>query len=236
MRPEDRHLTDERIVEIQTGALASPLLADSTQAGELLPPEVAHLAVCEACSGQMAEVRRTLVALRLASRKPSDETVEKIVAWAKRQVEEDRSQPSAMPDLGLTGKIRETIRELVATLIPQPFVPAAGVRGLGLESQMCQVFDTEEFTVSVSVSESDLPGRVRLLASLTPKLTDRLITGGTVTIIGRDAVIQTSVAGGGEFEADHLEPGDLHVEIDLEGCRIQLSPVCAQHPAQGMRE
>lgn len=236
MRPEDSHLTDERIVEIQTGALAGSRLAGSTRAGELLPPEAAHLAVCEACSGQMAEVRRTLVALRLASRMPSDETVEKIVARGKRQAEEDRSQPSAMPNHGLTGKIRETVRELVATLIPQPFVPAAGVRGPGLESQMCQVFDTEEFTISFSVSESDLPGRVRLLASLTPKLADRLITGGTVTIIGRGALIQTSLTDGGEFEADDLEPGDLHVEIDLEGCRIQLSPVCAQHPAQGIRE
>lgn len=208
-------------------------LAPPPQAGRgLLPDEAAHLERCPTCSRQMTEYRETLRLLRLASVEPSPETVERILARARQEAGRDPIGVRSAPGQGLTGRVGEAIREIVATLIPMSLAPAAGVRGTSLDPRLPQVFDTDEYTVSLSVLESSDPGRIRLLGSLAPKRMEVERPGGVATIFCGNSAIIVPIDSDGEFEADHLEPGDLHMEIDLPGTRITISPIPAPHPAR----
>lgn len=236
MEPERDHLADERIVEILIGGSRIGRPSPHAGANEIPPEEAVHLERCAACAHRFAEVRQTLLTLDLAGRRPSDEVVERIWEAAKQRVDRESRTPLSLPGSDLIGKAGRAIREIVATLVPLPALPAFGVRGAGLGSAGIQVFETETVVVSITVLASDQGGRVRLLGSVAPKSATGSLQGGAAEIYGGQLVDRTPLDDAGEFEFDRLEPGEFHVELELGGDRIHISPVSAQYPALPPRD
>lgn len=223
------HLPDERIVQLvmkELGRTDEPAGGEGPAAGT----ERSHLLACGACAHRVRELRDLLWTLELAGAELDPDRVEQVWQEAK-DTARARGLTQRLRD-GLTG----AVRDLVASIAPETLVPSPAVRGSGAAVPAVQVFVTDEYAVSLSVTVSSQADQVRLVGSITPRTSQDLPSGGRATIYGGTEVIGVDVNSLGEFEAERVPPGDLHIDIELGASRIQLSPIHAGRPASEARE
>lgn len=225
------HLPDERIVQLVMKELGrDPAVPQAGDSPSDAADERRHLQSCGACAHRMREMQDLLWTLELAGTDLSPERVEQVWQEAKR----------AASAAGLAQRVRDglsgAVRDLVASIAPETLVPSPAVRGRGSARSGMQVFVTDEYAISVSISDSAQAGRLRVVGSVTPRLSPELPGGGRVTIYGGAEVIGADINQNGEFDAEPVPRGDLHIDVELGETRIQLSPMHAGKPASQAQE
>jgi len=225
------HLQDERIVQLIMTELGRATAVPADAGGPIdAAAERRHLQVCGDCAHRVRELRDLLWTLELAGAELEPARVEQ--AW-----QEARRAASAG---GLAQRVRQSVggavRDLVASLAPETLVPSPAVRGAGSAVPGMQVFVTDEYAVSISLAGPPQADRLRLIGNVTPRAAQELPSGGRATIYCGTEVIHAGIAALGEFEAERVPRGDLHIDIELGASRIQLSPIHAGQRASEAEE
>jgi hypothetical protein len=223
------HVPDGGMVELLLAEFGLDPRSGSDSEKASWEVERTHLLTCTDCARRAVEFRETLWALELATDEPAPGLVTQVWLEARRCLDLD-SHPEKGLARRLTGKLGGLVRELAASLTVESATPSLAVRGANRAAPRLMVFETEEYTVSVSVSGTAQPDRFCLVGHVTPKVSESLPGSGQATVFGGAEVIRVPLNELGEFEVDAAPRGDLHIDLELGGARIQLSPVPAHEP------
>lgn len=222
--PPTGHLADAELLGLALAELGMP--GDPLQ-GTIGSEDSArrHLLGCPDCADRMAEWRAVAWSVALASPEPEPGVVAEIWREAQR-----RTQPQPETEVPFAAGrpargLRSTFRRLAATLRPVPLQPALAVRGPAVAAPRLLIFETEEHTISLSISLSPAPGGARIIGGIAPKAGCTLASGGRVALYAGGQALTGEISSYGAFTLDGVPIGDLHLEINLGGDVIEISPI-----------
>ncbi|MCA9730045.1 MAG: hypothetical protein KC729_20345, partial [Candidatus Eisenbacteria bacterium] len=104
----------------------------------------------------------------------------------------------------LVENVRAVAAEVWATLVADSLVPSAAVRGAATASPRLLVYETPEYSVSLSFLTGADRGRTDLVGTVVPKQAPELPAGGSVEVADRTDVEPAKVSEFGEFRFDGI--------------------------------
>jgi hypothetical protein len=177
-----------------------------------------HLEACETCSSS----RRWLDALArgfelAAIPQPSPELVD--AAWAR--IREEQREPVRGRERGAAERLREGIREVLATLTRDSLAPGFAVRSADVAAPRLLVFETADFAISVSLDRS--AETVDVHGQIVPKGKRSAALAGTVRVHAGGRTLEAALSSFGEFAFETLPMQPLTLAIEIGETRIGLS-------------
>jgi len=234
MNRKSDHLTWRQILDLIEGR-------DSSE------PRAEHLRSCAPC-GQLAKDARFLsetlhfARTTIPGELEAAEVVSRLdhygpelvseIEWAR--AEADRLSTSALPSPGSTGdswaaRVRSGIARLLeAALVADSWMDqAVAVRGSSNASPRILVYETEDYTVSISLHLGADPQQpeVDLIGQMAPRQGTALPAGIVAHLVTDDgASLDSSVEPYGEFRFETLRSQPASLAIDFGSDRIEIGP------------
>jgi len=181
-----------------------------------------HLESCPACAGARAEAERLRDALLLAGAK---EPGPLLVASTWAAILED-SVSRGVRDLA--SGIGAAAKELWATLTADSLAPSHAVRAADQATPRLLVYETPDYSVSLSFIPTEEKGRTDILGQVVPKNAMELPEGGEVRIANRPDLEAYRMSEFGEFRISGLTRIEgSHLTLAFPEMRIHLGPLPA---------
>lgn len=197
---------------------------DHVEAGGPSGPHADHLRRCRSCRQMEIDATAILGALPIAGLpSPSDDLIEG--TW-RRMTAIAMGGASAEQQQGETGglaALRGRLREIWAVLVSPPLVPSHAVRGTATPRLM--MYETDEFVVSISISEGSARMTRELLGKVIPRVATRLPEKGRVILrqSGREETGDLSEFGG--FRFVDIPSGEIAISIEVASALIRIPPI-----------
>ncbi len=177
-----------------------------------------HLLTCRRCARQAVEVRRLLSTLndaRLSS--PPPELVERTVQRVRREAAAaagvSAASESVRPVHDIPGSFR-SLREIWAVFVGDSLRPSPALRGGGAEPSRVMVFETDAYSIALSVEKSSTGHPTGVRGQVVPRGDGALPPHGCVRAMLREHEISTDVSEFGEFFLEETSTSSLE-GIDL---------------------
>ena len=146
-------------------------------------------------------------------------------AWREMVASESAE---SVPEAGIVDLLRKTkdkFDELVANLVADSLTPSHAVRGTSLASPRLVVYETTEFSVSLSLSPIQKEGGLEILGHVMPKLADSIPPGGRAILRGASAPTVTPLSKHGEFRFAAAGGKKVRIDVEIGKYRIVVGPL-----------
>jgi hypothetical protein len=174
-----------------------------------------HMQVCSSCGAVKAEAERMRDAMLLAG---TPEPGPRLVARTWARILEDAVVQRARD---FAAGVRAAVEEVWATLSADSLLPSAAVRGIDHATPRLLVYETPEYSVSLSFYAAGKTGATDIVGQVVPKNAPELPGGGQVRISDQPDLYH--VTDFGEFRISGVEVTestrltvafpDLHIHI-----------------------
>lgn len=183
-----------------------------------------HIQQCTPCASAHNEADGLREAMFLAAaREPGRLLIAR--AWAS--ILEDRVTGRARQ---LATEIREAAAEVWAVLIADSLAPSAAVRGGNHASPRLLVYETPEYSVSLSFLPAAEKGHADILGQVVPKSALELPAGGEVQVTNRPDLQGYQVSEFGEFRISGVALSEgTRLTVAFPELRIHLGPLPTFH-------
>jgi hypothetical protein len=122
--------------------------------------------------------------------------------------------------------IKATARELWATLTADSLTPSTAVRAGDHATPRLLVYETPDYSVSLSFVPTEEKGRSDILGQVVPKNALELPGGGEVEIADRPDLEKYRVSEFGEFRISGVKLAEVsHLTVEFPEMRIHLGPL-----------
>lgn len=186
------------------------------------PEFSAHLETCDPCQTLRSEARALLGAMTLAAT-PEPSAILRARTWAQIASESARAKLGS-----IAAGAMAAAKEILATLVADSLQPSLAVRGVTSAAPRLLVYETPEYSVSLSLQDSSASGRHDIVGNLMPKLAAEIPNGAHMQVEDHPELGSVPISEFGEFRIEGLEvvPGTM-LAIDLPEMRIHVGPLPA---------
>ncbi|MCA9754853.1 MAG: hypothetical protein KDA27_03555 [Candidatus Eisenbacteria bacterium] len=218
---------------------------DLVEGRDDLGTKAEHLEACESCRSMVDEARMLASTFRFAADlQPSEALIAQVVgkldhygpelvqeiAWAREEAARlSGTSPSTARPESLGARLKSKVQDFLATtLVADSWATAAaGVRGASTASPRVLVYETTDYTVSISLHAGPDPERVELdlVCQIAPKQGSGLPAGLVAAVETADGeTIETNVEPFGEFRFEKLASSPVRLELRTGEERVVVGP------------